>query len=173
MKVNVEGRIIGRGRLESLVSEIITNMSKRIGVPEGTEVAIEALEFKVVFFMNGEENYATVPRTVNGKETNEMFMVNVKLDEDGMVIKASDNEAESYYDGFSLARAMGEEYDYSGVESEYNNDQLDLIESLGENSETDVMAVRYKVIANPATEVVRHYKGDLLVAEYVYQPKEK
>lgn len=173
MKVIVNGKIKEQGRVEDLVAEIIANMAKRIGVPDGTEVAVEGLEFKVIFIADGQEQYATVPREVNGETLNEIFTVVVHLDENGNVVQAEDNEKESFYDGYTLAQSVGQEYNYEGTESKYQNDELEVIESLGENTSTDVMAVKYKVKANPEIEVVRHYKGDLLVAEYEYRPKEK
>lgn len=173
MKIFVNGKIRQQGRVEELIQEVVNNLSNRIGVPEGTEIAIEGLEFKVVFSIDGQETYATVPREINDETVNEMFMVTVHLDEDGNVIQAEDNEEESFYDGYTLAQAVGQEYEYTGTESKYSNDELELIESIGDNSDVDVMAVKYRVKAEPEVEVVRHYKGDLLVAEYEYRPKEE
>lgn len=173
MKVFINGKIREQGRVEEIMAEIINNMSAKMEVPEGTEIAIEGLEFKVVFNINGQETYATVPRNINGDEVNEIFMVSVQLDEEGNIIQAEDNEEESFYDGYTLAKSVGKEYQYTGTESKYSNDELEIVESIGDNTDIDVMAVRYKVKADPETEVVRHYKGDLLVSEYEYKPKNK
>ncbi|GAB6153707.1 hypothetical protein JCM17380_24570 [Desulfosporosinus burensis] len=171
MKVFINGKITREGRMDELVSEIVNTMGKRIGVPENTKITIEGLGFKVIFHIDGVDTYATVPRDVNGETVNEMFSVSVHLDEDGNIIQTEDNEEESFYDGYTLAKSVGQEYQYEGTESAYSNDELELLESLGENTGDDVMAVKYRVIADPETEVLRHYKGDLLVAEYVYKPK--
>lgn len=173
MKVFINGKVKQKGRVEEIIQEVVDNTATRIGVPPGTEIAIEGLEFKVVFKINGEETYATVAREINGETINEMFMMSVHLDEEGNIVDTDDNEKESFHDGYTLAQAVGKEYEYTGTESKYENDELELLESLGENSDTDVMAVKYRVIAEPEVEVVRHYKGDLLVAEYEYRPKEE
>ncbi|HIE5864196.1 TPA: hypothetical protein ACXNXA_000250 [Clostridium botulinum] len=172
MKVFINGKVREEGRIDELISEVLETMSERIGVPEGTEFAIEDLEFKVIFNIDGKEQYATVPREINGEVINEMFMVSAHLDEEGNIIQEEDNEKESFYDGYTLAKAVGKEYEYTGTESKYSNDELEVIESVGENTDEDVMAVKYKVKANPDIEIVRHYKGNLLVAEYVYKPKD-
>ena len=172
MKVVFNGKIKEIGRIDDLISGVVDNVAQRIGVPEGTALAIEGLEFKVVFTIDGEETYASVPREVNGETINEMFMISVHLDEEGNVIQAEDNEGESFYDGFMLAKSIGQEYNYEGIESKYENDELEVIDSMGENTENDVMAVRYSLIADPLIEIVRHYKGNRLVAEYRYEPKE-
>lgn len=173
MKVIINGKMGMFGMIENTVLEVIETMAERIGVPEGTEFAIEGLEFKVIFTIGGKESYATVPRDINGETVNEMFMVSVHLDEEGNIIQAEDNEQESFYDGYTLAKSAGQDYQYEGTESAYRKDELELLESLGDNNTDDVMAVKYKVIADPDTEVLRHYKGDLLVAEYVYKPKDE
>ena len=171
MKVQFNGRINQTGRIDDLINEVINNVAPRIGVPEGTKIAIEGLEFKVVFTIDGEETYASVPREINGETVDEMFMLSVHLDADGNIVQAEDNEGESFYDGYTLAKAIGQEYQYEGIESNFENSELELIESLGENTGIDVMAVRYTLISNPEVEIVRHFKGDLLVAEYRYEPK--
>ena len=171
MKVFINGKIKGQGRVEEVITEVVSNVIDRIGVPAGTDMAIEGLEFKVVFTIDGQESYATVPRDVNGETVNEMFMLSVHLDENGNVIGADDNEAESFYDGYTLAKSIGQDYKYESCESKYQNDELEIVESLGENSSDDVMAVKYTVKADSTLEVVRHYKGDLLVAEYEYLQK--
>ena len=165
------GKIQDSQSVDSLIGEVIANVCARIGVPEGTPMAIEGLEFKVVFTVNGEETYASVPREINGQTVDEMFMLSVHLDTDGNIIQAEDNEGESFYDGFTLAKSIGQEYQYEGIESNFENSELELIESIGENTGVDVMAVHYSLVANPEIEIVRHFKGDLLVAEYRYEPK--
>lgn len=172
MKVNVKGIVRKEGRVEELVEEILANMAKRIGVPEGTQVAIEDLEFKVIFSINGEEQYATVPREINGETVNEMFNVVVHLDENGNVKQAEDNEDESFYDGYTLAQAVGQEYQYEGTESSYDDEQLEEVEVLGSEN-VDVKSIRYTLKSDPEIEIVRHYKGDLLVAEYEYRNGEQ
>ncbi|MCW6094579.1 hypothetical protein LAV60_15515 [Clostridium sporogenes] len=173
MKVFINGKIREEGRIDEIISEVLETMSERIGVPEGTEFAIEDLEFKVAFNIDGKEQYATVPREVAGETVNEMFMVSAHLDKEGNLVQAEDNESESFYDGYTLAKAVGKEYEYTGTESKYSNDELEVIESIGENTDEDVMAVKYRVKASPEIEVVRHYKGNILIAEYNYVPKDK
>lgn len=172
MKVFINGKINRDGQIEDIIHEVVNTMAGRIGVPENTAITIEGLEFKVIFHIDGQDTYATVPRDVNGETVNEIFMVSAHLDEDGNIIQTDDNEEESFHDGYTLAQSIGQEYEYEGTTSAYEDAELEIIESLGENTSTDVMSVKYKVIADPETEVVRHYKGDLLVAEYVYKPKQ-
>lgn len=171
MKIQFNGRINTLGRVKEVITEVLNNVAPRIGVPEGTKIAIEGLEFKVVFTIDGEETYASVPREINGETVDEMFMLSVHLDEEGNIVQAEDNEGESFYDGYSLAKSIGQEYQYEGIESNFESSELELIDSIGENTGSDVMAVHYKLIGNPEVEIVRHFKGDLLVAEYRYEPK--
>lgn len=170
MKVFVNGKIEA-SKVGDLVSEILYNMSERLSIPEDTGMAIEGLEFKVRYNIGGQETYATVSRDINGEKVNEIFMVAVHLDKDGNVVQADDNEAQSFYDGYTLAQSVGLDYQYTGIESKYRNEDLELLESLGENIGTEPMSVRYRVKNSPEIEVVRHFKGDLLVAEYDYEPK--
>lgn len=170
MKVNVKGIVRESERVTSLVEEVIANMSERIGIPEGTEVAIEDLEFKVIFTIDGQEQYATVPRDVNGETFNEMFNVVVHLDKEGKVVQAEDNEDESFYDGYTLSQAAGTEYEYEGILSAYQDEELELIEELGDS--VDVHSAKYQLKSDPEVEIVRHYKKDQLVAEYRYELKD-
>lgn len=172
MKVTIKGRLGKQGMVEERVDEVIHNMAERIGVPDGTKFIVEGLEFKVIFVIDGVETYASVPRDINGETVNEIFEVVVDLDEDGNIVQTADNEAESLLDGFTLANSIGQEYQYEGVESGYSNDELEVIDSVGENTEFDVMSVRYQVIGDPDTEILRHFKGNKLVAEYTFKPKE-
>lgn len=171
MKIIINGKIREHGVIDNLISEVIDNMARRIGVPEDTKIAIDGLEFKVLFTIDGEETYASVPREINGETVNEMFTVSVHLDEEGNILQEEDNEGESFYDGYSLAKSIGQEYNYEGIESKYQDSELEFKESLGEDTE-GAKAITYIVIDNPETEIVRHFKDDLLVFEYEYKTKE-
>lgn len=172
MKVTIKGKISEQGRLEDTIQEIVSSMGNRFGIPDNTEIAIQDIEFKVIFKIDGEEKYATVPREIDGETVDEIFMLNVYLDENENIITEEDNEDESFYDGYTMATALGKEYKYSGIESKYQNDELEVVESFGENSPTGVMSVRYKVKNSPEIQLIRYYKGDLLVSEYELTPKE-
>jgi hypothetical protein len=173
MKVVFKGETIKNpNNVAVLIEEVLNTMAERIGVPDGTTVELEGVEFKAVFIMDGEKRYATVPRTINGIETDEIFTVEVTIGEDQRIVTEVDNEEESFYDGYTLANAIGVEYEYEGIESAYSNDDLEVIDSIGENTDSDVMAVTYR-IKETGQYLSRMYKGNLLVSERVYDAEAK
>lgn len=166
MQVYINGKIRQEQDLSMVIGEALKGLNEKIGVPEDTEIAITDIQFKVVFNVDGVESYATVSREVNGELVPELFAVSIHLDEDGNVIQSEDNEEESFYDPYTLAKAHGVEYQYEGIESNYKNDDLEVIDSLGEPEPNEPMAVKYS-IKGTDKELIRHYKGEKLVAEYV------
>jgi hypothetical protein len=136
-----------------------------------SKIQLEDVSFKVIFTdIYGVETYISVPRDVQGETVHELFEVNVELDEDGNIFDFEDNEEESKVDGFTLAQAVGLEYNYEGIESFFKDEELVEVDRYG--IEGDVLAVKYSKVVDEASEVLRHFKGDLLVAEYEYVPKE-
>lgn len=172
MKITIKG-FTSLEKVGGIMTEVISTMGERIGVPEGTEIKIEGLEFKVVYMMDGQERYATVPREVDGETTHEIFEVAVSLNADGDIDITKDNEEESFYDGYTMAKALGKEYHYEGIESGYADSDLMEIDRLTSNEEEDVQVIAIKYdIKGTLKELIRHYKGELLVAEYVLEDKE-
>lgn len=174
MQIYINGKIKQEQDLNMIIGEALRGLGDRIGVPEDTEIALTELQFKVVFNINGQEQYATVPREVNGETVNELFAVSIHLDEEGNIIQREDNEEESFYDPYTLAKANGQEYQYEGIESKYKNKDLEIIDSIGEPEPNEPMAVKYS-IKGTDRKLVRHYKGEKLVAEYELdgEPEEK
>lgn len=173
MKVVIKGSST-LNRAKSNISEVINKAISTFNLPEGTKLKIEDLEFKVRFEIDGKETYASVPREVQGETVHEMLMVAVHVDKKGKIDYTETNENESFHDGYTLAQAVGKEYQYESIESAYENDDLEIIEYIQSNESDDkkVMAVKYRVKNEEDTEVIRHYKGDKLVFEYVIKNKE-
>ncbi|OAA90884.1 hypothetical protein [Clostridium ljungdahlii] len=171
MKVYLQG-ITQVNKLEELIKKVVLKMAERIGLEASVNFKVEDVEAKIMFNMDGNDTYATVPRDVQGTVANELFEVLVPLDREGNIDedKVKDNEKESFYDGYTLAQALGKEYKYEGIESKYRNGDLKIIEYLGENTPGEPMAVKYS-IKGTDRELIRHYKGDKLVAEYESKPK--
>lgn len=148
-------------------TKVVADLLGRLEVPKDTKLFIEDLSFKVAFEINGQLQYASITRDINGEQVPEIFQVAVKLDEDGNIVYVGDNEEESFYDGYTLAQAVGQEYEYDGIESLYSNEDLEVISYL-ESSEDDykkVMAVTYKIKGDDDFSLIRYYKGEKIVVE--------
>ncbi|WMU08169.1 hypothetical protein vBCtySFA70_00065 [Clostridium phage vB_CtyS-FA70] len=167
MKINFKGKITSEQQLINNIMEVVSTIGKRSGVPENTAFVIVDPIIKVAFLIDGEERYATVPRKVGDKDINELFEVKVTLDEKGDIAGSVDNEDESFADPYSMAKAVGVEYQYEGIESEYDDTKLKIVESIGDNTDIAPMAVRYEIEDDSKHDLVRHFKGNKLVAEYL------
>lgn len=169
MRVTLKGKQLSEEQFLDNILEIVTTMAKRMGLPDDILFCIENVSFTVAFDIDGKPQYATVPREINGKKINEMFEVIAEMDEDGNIKETTDNEEESFVDGYSLAKAAGEEYKYEGIKSKYKDTELEPISEL--KVEDGARAVKYNIKAEPDKELVRHYKEDKIVAEYVLLKK--
>lgn len=150
------------------IGNAVQAMGDKLDIPLDTAFVIEDISFKVKFIIDGEEKYVSVPREIDGEVIDEIFVVDMTLDSEGEIVDAVDNEDKSEYDGYTLAQALGKEYVYEGIVSAYDDNELMKIEQLG--TDTDVKAVKYRLVDNPEIEILQHYKGELLVAEYTYSP---
>lgn len=171
MKIQFKGKFNSPEKMNRAMAVVLSDLTDRLGVPEEAEMAIEDLQFKAVFKINGQDQYISVPREVQGETIHEIFTVDVTLDDDGAVIKQVDNEEESFYDGYTMAQALGKDYDYQTIESGYIDSDLEEIERI-EPEESNVLAVRYKLLAEDETEVIRYYKtGNLVFEEEIKNKK--
>lgn len=166
MQIYMQGQANPKLMYEN-TTRVVADLLERLGVPGDTKMVIEDLSFKVAFEINGQLQYASITRKINGEEVPEIFQVAVKLDGEGSIVYVGDNEDESFYDGYTLAQAVGQEYEYEGIESLYDNEDLEVISYL-ESSEDDdkkVMAVTYKIKGDDDFSLIRYYKGEKIVAE--------
>lgn len=171
MKVQFKGKFDKPAKMDRAMSVVLSDLFDRLGVPEGAEMAIEDLQFKVVLTIDGQEQYVSVPREVEGETIHEIFTVEVQLDENGHVVKKVDNEEESFFDGFTMAQALGKEYKYEVIESGYNDADLEEVGSINPEG-TDVRGIRYKLLTEEGTEIFRYYKADNLVFEEEIKSKD-
>lgn len=150
---------------------VISDLLGRIEAPSNTTYKLVDVEFKVGFdFGDGTLQYAGIKREVGGEMVDEIFQVAVLLDENGEIKFSEDNENESFHDGYTLAQAAGVEYEYEGIESMYDNDDLEVLDYIEDSEEDDkkVMAARYKIKGTEKI-LVRYFKGEKLVAEKVFE----
>lgn len=170
MKIQFKGKFSSPEKMNRAMAVVLSDLMDRLGVPKEAEMAIQDLQFKAVFNINGQDKYISVPREVQSETIYEIFTVDVALDEDGAVIKQVDNEDESFYDGYTMAQALGKDYDYQTIESGYADSDLEEIERI-EPDESDVLAVRYNLLTEDGTEVIRYYKAGNLIFEEVIKNK--
>lgn len=167
MKITLKGKQLNEEKLIKNIYEVVAGTAEKIGIPKDTLFQLEDVSFKVAFELDGKAMYATVPREINGKKYNEMLEIVAEMDEKGNIKELKDNEEESFVDGYSLAKAVGEDYQYEGIESAYSDEELKQIDEFGDD---EVRAVKYELRNNPDYQVVRHYKVidgyDTLIAEY-------
>lgn len=166
MQIYMQGQADPKLMYEN-TTKVVANLLERLEVPEDTKLFIEDLSFKVSFEINGQLQYASITRDINGEKVPEIFQVAVKLDPEGRIVYVGDNEDESFYDGYTLAQAVGQEYEYEGIESLYPNEDLEVISYLesSEDDEKKVMAVTYKIKGDDDFSLIRYYKGEKIVAE--------
>jgi len=175
MKVTLKGKQLNEEKLIKNIYEVVAGTAEKIGIPKGTLFQLEDVNFKVAFALDGKALYATVPREINGKTFNEMLEIVAEIDENGEVKDIQNNEEKSFVDGYSLAKAVGEDYEYEGIESAYGDEELVQVDEFGDD---EVRAVKYELKDDPDYQVVRHYKVidgvDTLIAEYkLIKPEDK
>lgn len=132
--------------LTKVVSEVLV----KVGI-EGVPFKVKTVEMGLVFDVEGEQQFLTVAH--EGVE--EIFQINVQLDEEGEIKKSVNNEEQSFQDDFTRSVMKGEEFKVGEpIESEYN--EADLIE-LDRVDGGDIVEVRS-----------RHKETDEIIYQYFY-----
>ena len=98
-------------------------------------------------------------------ECDDFQMILADNDNEALEI-ALDNEEESLVDDKTLAEANGIEYEYSEIESDYEESELIYIDTFGDDV---AKSVRYSIVGTEL-ELIRFYKGEKLVGEQIVDP---
>jgi len=159
MKIILDGKTTIT-KLPKVLKEAVSEVQARIGV-DNAPVKIDRAEIVLAFKVNGEEQYATVVH----EGVQELFTVAIKLDEKGNVVKAVDNENESFLDDYSRAVAKGETKEYEVIESVFKDEELELVRT---NDGGDIQEIIYRHKVSGDT-VVRYIKNGELVGELAFE----
>lgn len=127
---------------------------------------LRTVELGFVFNVDGEDKFLTV----NHDGIEEIFQINVQLEQDGTIKKAKDNEDESFQDDFTRSVMRGEDFmvDCPVIESEYNADDLIELDRLDGG---DTIEVRYK--HKQTNEIIyQYFFNNVLVGEMAVTNKE-
>lgn len=165
MKLVFKGKC-SANQLSKRITEVVADIVARTGITEDAKIIIENAELNVIFKVGNEESYLTVPREINGQEVQDIFTVTVPLTEKGTIKATLDNEEESLVDDKTLAEANGIEYEYSEIESDYEESELIYIDTFGDDV---AKSVRYSIVGTEL-ELIRFYKGEKLVGEQIVDP---
>lgn len=146
------------------LDEVVVTMLQRCGVFNCKAWKIEDLQCKVNIQLEDDKwvYVSAVHQKEDGTGTyEEMLTVNVKLDSKGAIVTTVDTEYNPIIDE-TMQKFLDGTYEYSCIESEYSDDELEFIEEL---TGGDVRAIRYNDLSDNEFEVVRYYKEDTLVFE--------
>lgn len=158
----------GEMSIEQLIPnlmEVVGTVSEKVKFPKGTKLLLQDVTIKVVMDVNGEHLYATVDREVNGETATEMLAFELKLGNDGNIIKSLDNEEASFYDDKTIAKALGKDYIYTTIETAFSEDQLELLDEFKFDEGNEELKVCVYRIKESGKGLVQYYKGGKLVGE--------
>lgn len=159
MKIILDGKTT-LTKLPKILKEIITEVQAKAGV-ESAPVKLDKAELVFTFMVNGEPQYVTV----NHDGVPELFTVAVKLDENGNIERAVNNENETFLDEYTRAMAKGETKEYEVIQSSYKDEEL---ETVRVNDGGDIQEIIYRHIETGNT-VVRYIKNGDLVGELGFE----
>lgn len=159
MKIILDGKTT-INKLPTILRDVVTDIKEKAGVPDAP-VKIERAEIVFTAMINGEPQYFTVDH----EGLKELFTVAVKLDEKGNIIKAVNNENESFLDEYTRAMAKGETKEYKVIESIFKDEEL---ETVRVNDGGDIQEIIYRHKEKGDT-VVRYFKNGDLVGEVAFE----
>ena len=151
MKIILDGKTT-LTKLPKILKEIITEVQAKAGV-ESAPVKLDKAELVFTFMVNGEPQYVTV----NHDGVPELFTVAVKLDENGNIERAVNNENETFLDEYTK--------EYEVIQSSYKDEEL---ETVRVNDGGDIQEIIYRHIETGNT-VVRYIKNGDLVGELGFE----
>lgn len=167
MKITFTGKNINVDDLVNKLTEVIVTTSERLEKESKGKTVIESTgiveaDFTIKFKVEGMDE-PQVLTVEHHKGQPEMYQWIVNMDEDTI----ANNELDSMFDDYTVAKAKGEELKFKEIESIYND--ADLTE---ESSE--VYSDMAKIIFNhkDGFKVVRIYQDDKLIQEFKLIPKE-
>lgn len=145
---------------------VVKDITERAGLSvKENDIKLKDVQIGVTFNVDGQERFLEVCHD----GITELFTVNVKLTEAGEIDLTKDNEEETFLDDYTRAIAKGEEKEYTAIESVYNQEELQLVDSVDGG---DIVENIYKHEKTGDT-VVQFYKNSELVGEFAYNPDEK
>jgi hypothetical protein len=152
-------------QVQSNLQKVVKDMRKRCEIPRDAEVRIEDLECKVQFKVDNKWVYVSaVHDKEDGTTYEEMLTVDIKLNAAGKPITAKDSEYSPIIDE-TMQKLLDGSYVYEEIKSAYEDEELHQLDILQAD---DIKAVRYDIIEEDGSigwELVRYYKGDMLVFE--------
>lgn len=163
IKFNGETSINKLGRLIQEVAEII---QEKAGLEKGTKIKVKDCQIGVLFEVNGEMNYLNVEH----EGIKEIFQVNVELDKKGNIVKAVDNEEESFQDNYTRSVLKGLKSPAVGeIESVFNDEDLEFVSEINGG---DLVEKTYNHKVTKEV-VIRYYRNGILIGELGFKPKKE
>lgn len=161
IKLNGETSI---NKLGKIIQEVAGDIQERAGLEKGTKLKVKDAQIGVMFEVNGELNYLSVEH----EGIKEIFQVNVQLDSKGNIVKAVDNEEETFQDEYTRNILKGIESPITEeIESVFDDADLIIIDSVNGG---DLVEKTYR--NTKTNEIVkRYYRNDVLVGEMGYKTK--
>ena len=153
-------------KLGKLIEEVVENIQKRAGLDSASKIKVKDCQIGVMFEVDGEMNFLDVEHD----GIKEIFQVNVALNEEGNIVKAVDNEEESFQDEYTRTVLKGlESPNVKEILSVYNDEDLKLVNKV-DGGDLVEKTYNHKVTGEC---VLRYYRNGILVGEMGYKVKKE
>lgn len=153
--------------LESILSDVLA----KVGLPNGAEPMVENLTCRIVFKNGDDFKYLTIIREIDDEDVPEMFTYKAVFNDNGDLLRAVNNENESFYDIQTIRKLLNKEQIYEEIESGYSDDVLEIIDGFSTESDGRFLDSRLYKVKGMGTGLIRYYVDGKLVTESDVKPE--
>lgn len=153
-------------QLSTHIKQITSDIQKRAGI-DRCDISVKDVQVGVLFHTQAGEEPQYL--TITHDDVPEVFQVNVKLDDNGNIVRSVDNEKESFYDDYTRAINKGEDSPcITEIESVFMDEDLEQLDVVDAG---DLKEIRYSV-KDSDDIVIRYYRNGILVGEAFLKSKQ-
>lgn len=147
------------------IENILKDVLDTVGLPQGAVPMVENLTCRIVFKNEDNFKYLTVVREIDGEDVPEMFTYKAVFNDEGELMRAVNNEKESFYDLATINRLLGKEHTYEEITSNYSEDELEIIDGFSAEGSGRVLDSKLYKVKGKDTGLIRYFVDGKLITE--------